>query len=208
MTFRQGNLDGFDVLALDVARAVPGNAKVCELYAGVGVLGLTALAYHAEEGTPLEWLRCSDENPANPRCFERSVSTLPEATTGRGKYWQSRSNKQEKLMTLAEMAQVMERGDTFAPEERDDAKTSYMIATAARALYAGQALGAQVLIVDPPRKGLEDEVLDELCKPVNKKQPYIETSDYLALPESKINWTNDVQKLIYVSCGFDALAKE
>lgn len=75
--FRQGNMDGFDILALDVARAVPGGSKVCELYAGVGVLGLTSLAYHAQEGnTPLAWLRCSDENPANPRCFKRAVDSL------------------------------------------------------------------------------------------------------------------------------------
>ena len=46
LTFRQGNLDGFDILALNVARAVPSGAKVCELYGGVGVLGLTALSYH------------------------------------------------------------------------------------------------------------------------------------------------------------------
>ena len=83
LAFRQGNLDGFDVLAADVARAVPGGSKVCELYAGVGMLGLTALAYHAEEGNPLEWIRCSDENPANPKCFQRAVESLPAEVTGR-----------------------------------------------------------------------------------------------------------------------------
>jgi 23S rRNA (uracil1939-C5)-methyltransferase len=77
LAFRQGNLDGFDVLANDVARAIPSGSKVCELYAGVGLLGITALTYHAKYGTePLTWVRCSDENPANPRCFHRSVNTL------------------------------------------------------------------------------------------------------------------------------------
>lgn len=85
--FRQGNLDGFDVIANDVARAVPGGSKVCELYAGVGMLGLTALVYHERNaqkyadtidgyGKPLTWIRCSDENPANPRCFQASVRSL------------------------------------------------------------------------------------------------------------------------------------
>ena len=33
--FRQGNLDGFDIIAQEVAKAVPSNAAVCELYGGV-----------------------------------------------------------------------------------------------------------------------------------------------------------------------------
>ena len=77
LTFRQGNLDGFDVLANDVAKSIPSGSSVCELYAGVGLLGITALAYHSSPGkVPLTWVRCSDENPANPRCFHRSISSL------------------------------------------------------------------------------------------------------------------------------------
>ena len=78
LVFRQGNMDGFDILANDVARHIPGGSKVCELYAGVGVLGLSALSYHAEQtgGKPLVWVRCSDENPSNQRCFSRSVESL------------------------------------------------------------------------------------------------------------------------------------
>lgn len=77
LAFRQGNLDGFDVLANDVARSIPSGSKVCELYAGVGLLGVTALAYHSNHGdSPLTWVRCSDENPANPRCFHRSIASL------------------------------------------------------------------------------------------------------------------------------------
>ena len=76
LAFRQGNMSGFDILAIDVARTIPGKSRVCELYAGIGVLGLTALAYHHDKGQPLTWVRCSDENPANPRCFRRSVDSL------------------------------------------------------------------------------------------------------------------------------------
>lgn len=75
LTFRQGNMDGFDILANDVARAIPGGSKVCELYAGVGLLGLTALVHHSGEN-PLTWVRCSDENPANLRSFKRSINSL------------------------------------------------------------------------------------------------------------------------------------
>lgn len=76
LAFRQGNMSGFDILSIDVARNIPGKSRVCELYAGIGVLGLTALAYHHDKGQPLTWVRCSDENSANPRCFRRSVDSL------------------------------------------------------------------------------------------------------------------------------------
>lgn len=77
LVFRQGNINGFDILATDVALKIPGGSKVCELYAGVGLLGLTALVHHSQpEEEPLTWVRCSDENPSNPRCFHRSVSSL------------------------------------------------------------------------------------------------------------------------------------
>ena len=88
-------MDGFEAIAQHVASVIPGGSKVCELYAGVGILGLTALKYHAKDSTndddsndwfndegdeessqPLQWLRCSDENPANPRCFERTVNSM------------------------------------------------------------------------------------------------------------------------------------
>lgn len=53
----------------------------------------------------------------------------------------------------------------------------------------GQCVGADVLIVDPPRKGLEPEVLQSLC-------------------DRKQSLTNSVKRLIYVSCGFEALKRD
>jgi len=224
LTFRQGNLDGFDILALDVAQHVPGGSKVCELYAGVGVLGLTALTYHAgtngidynddndQQHEPLQWVRCSDLNPANPRCFHRAVASLPRHVTHNDPTHTSASSDGE--MTLADLAKMMESGQepslpsSSSGEEVSRPKTSYTAASAADALLQGQALGANVLIVDPPRKGLEDEVVHELCKPFNPSQPYVESATLLTIPDHKVNWANDVNTLIYVSCGFDALARD
>jgi 23S rRNA (uracil1939-C5)-methyltransferase len=87
LAFRHGNIDGFDIIANDVARAVAPGSKVCELYAGVGMLGLSALIFHHNNheyyrdrvddySEPLTWIRCSDENPANPRCFSASLRSL------------------------------------------------------------------------------------------------------------------------------------
>ncbi|GAX12257.1 methyltransferase-like protein 6 [Fistulifera solaris] len=211
LTFRQGNLDGFDILAEDVARAIPGGSKVCELYAGVGVLGLTALSYHANEengSSPLPWIRCSDENPSNSRCFYRAVDSLPLNVSGRG-VGQMQGDSDEKFLTLAELASMVESGKTPPTSQGSKREEpSYLVASAGQALKAGQALGAQVLIVDPPRKGLEAEVLDELCKPFNSNQPYVERSTFLTMFDDKVNWVNDVETLIYVSCGFDALARD
>jgi 23S rRNA (uracil1939-C5)-methyltransferase len=93
------------------------------------------------------------------------------------------------------------------PEEAE--KTSYLVASAGAALLAGQALGANVLIVDPPRKGLDEEVLVELCKPINPTQDDSwETPTILPIPDEKVNWVNSVKTLIYVSCGFEALTRD
>jgi tRNA/tmRNA/rRNA uracil-C5-methylase (TrmA/RlmC/RlmD family) len=204
LAFRQGNMDGFDILAIDVAKAVPGGSRVCELYAGVGLLGLTALAYHGNRANPLKWVRCSDENAANPRCFRRAVDSLPASVAGH----QGEGKKQpSQEVTLAEMVRLMAAGEQD-PFKSEREKASYVVASATKALQDGQALGADVLIVDPPRKGLEPEVLEELCKPFNPNQGLVESKDLITVEEQRVNWTNDVKTLIYVSCGFDAFARD
>ncbi len=252
MAFRQGNMDGFDAIAKHVAKEIPGGSKVCELYAGIGVLGLTALSYHSkkskgllddddnfdewyenenyhgddqnnESSKELIWLRCSDENPANPRCFQRTVNSMPSEVTGRisskhnnkGKSFKKGSNKNKSNArgggekTLEDIMQDILNDDassSLSSINPRKGKVSYMVASAAKALHEGQALGADVIIVDPPRKGLEDEVLTQLCKPHNPNQEYTEDPMFLSGPRHSINWTNDAHTLIYVSCGFDALA--
>ena len=92
LAFRQVNLEGFDAVVMHLARIVPPGSRVCKLYAGVGVLGLTELLYHhrmskVEEDDdyddyggggrrPLRWLRCSNENTTNTRCFDRAVGSM------------------------------------------------------------------------------------------------------------------------------------
>lgn len=102
---------------------------------------------------------------------------------------------------------MMEKGKPLE-DNRSGQKASYMVASAGEALKSGQALGADVLVVDPPRKGLEEEVLKELCRPVNPNQPQVESPKVLTMPDEMVNWTNDVRTLIYVSCGFDALVSD
>ena len=226
MVFRQGNLEGFSEIAREVREAIRMGSKVCEMYAGVGLLGLSSLLYHGKQVDEngdvqgLKWLRCSDENPENARCFERAVNSMPMQITGRTPQkfnkdhgtkrqgTKSRQNKKDdNLISIQEFIKQMATDDNNDDEEKPS--VTYTVANAASALYSGQALGADVLIVDPPRKGLEEPVLKQLCLPIKPNQPYAETANELSeIPNHLINWANDVRTLIYVSCGFDALARE
>ena len=99
--------------------------------------------------------------------------------------------------------------EEYKPAVDPSEKVTYMQASAAAAVLRGQALGADVLIVDPPRKGLDEPVLQQLCQAYNPNQLYAEKPNGLShMPRHAINWTNDVKTLIYVSCGFDALARD
>lgn len=121
------------------------------------------------------------------------------------------NSKSSKERTLEEIMSEVMSSKAAEPSNMTvsrKGKVSYMVGTAANALYEGQALGADVLIVDPPRKGLEDSVLEQLCKPHNPKQDYTEDPMLLSGPKYSINWTNNIHTLIYVSCGFDALARD
>lgn len=231
MVFRQANYDGFGEIAKLVREKIPNGSKVCELYAGVGLLGLSALLYHGklaeqynEPDGGIQWLRCSDENPENARCFERAVNSMPMKITGREpKHLQEEgyknklprknqtSNKTEKDISMKDLmdSMITDASEKFKSVVKPSEKVTYMQASAASALLKGQALGADVLIVDPPRKGLDELVLQQLCRPYNPNQMYAEKSNALShMPRHTINWVNDVQTLIYVSCGFDALARD
>lgn len=234
MVFRQGNMDGFEAIALHVAKAIPGGSKVCELYAGVGLLGLTALTYHSKEVNtddwweensfekrePLKWIRLSDENPANHKCFNRAVNSMPNEITGRkarGNKYNKQTNGKMKVgktsegeLTLRELMEEMmnEANNQSTPNDSNEEKVIYKSLSASKAIREGEALGANVLIVDPPRKGLDEDILFQLSKPHNPKQTYAEDPMLMIESDDSINWVNDIDTLIYVSCGFDSCVSD
>merc|ERR1712146_872575 len=71
--FRQGNLDGFSNLVKVLKNYVPENAKVCELYAGVGIIGLNLI-------DKIESLKFSDINPFLQDSVDKTLNTLYERT--------------------------------------------------------------------------------------------------------------------------------
>lgn len=144
LVFRQANMDAFADLVGALSRWVPKGSEVCELYAGVGAIGLALRP-------SLGGLRCSEVNPHAEPCFlaaardqDRRLPDLPEAT--------------------------------FLPLD------------AAEALEI-DGPGADVLIVDPPRKGLENEVISQLTTPDNGD-------------------LQSIKRIVYVSCGFDAFERD
>ena len=144
MVFRQANLGGFSKIIDSVVSMVKPGDVVCELYAGIGLIGLSVLAR-----SKVGQVRCSDQNPYNLRCFEQSLKSLDSGLA---------------------------------------AQAGYVVASAEEALLdLGEADGANVIIVDPPRKGLEPAVLECLCRGEE---------------------VTSVDTLIYVSCGFEALQRE
>ncbi|CAK9060933.1 Uncharacterized RNA methyltransferase pc1998 [Durusdinium trenchii] len=144
--FRQANLSGFarivEQVRADVAAfgksALKRPPRVVELYGGVGTIGL-----HLSD--LVHSLECSDENPHNRACFDRSVKTLPAALRPKV---------------------------TYTPK-------------AAEALSKDGILNsADLLVVDPPRKGLDDAV------------------------HAAIHASPTLQRLVYVSCGFKAFQRD
>ena len=75
--------------------------------------------------------------------------------------------------------------------KEDREKLFYEALPAEEAIEEGQCDEAEVLLVDPPRKGLDDGVLDML----------IGTHSQVTTPPS-------LKRLIYVSCGFEALERD
>lgn len=137
--FRQANLCQFGKIVASLRRFVPADSCVVELYGGVGTIGL-----HLAD--LVRSLVCSDENPHNERCFEKSQRDLPEEIRDRLCYRQGNAASQVASLQHCD-----------------------------------------VLIVDPPRKGLDEEVVRALLPPAVRPR---------------------LRLVLYVSCGFPALQRD
>jgi len=111
-------------------------------------------------------LNCSDENPFNAACFQEAAATLPPDLAA-------------KLSYLTKGAAGMALDGAISPwEDR-----------------GGSSNGAEVVIVDPPRKGLDPEVLDALTA----------TAVHTGQPSGGCSYPS---RLIYISCGFKAFVRD
>ena len=133
-----------------------------ELYGGVGTIGLHLLDLPAVAS-----LLCSDENPYNRPCFDQSISSFPKST-----------DAQKATYIPKNASDMIADAHTFlSPKGSDTGDNSNK--------------GKHVMIVDPPRKGLDDAVLAAL---VNNSSSCLNQKT--------------IQLLVYVSCGFDAFQRD
>eukprot|EP00557_Chaetoceros_sp_GSL56_P000987 CAMPEP_0176502464 /NCGR_PEP_ID=MMETSP0200_2-20121128/14770_1 /TAXON_ID=947934 /ORGANISM="Chaetoceros sp., Strain GSL56" /LENGTH=606 /DNA_ID=CAMNT_0017901543 /DNA_START=92 /DNA_END=1915 /DNA_ORIENTATION=- len=160
--FRQANLDAFTNIVNKIrmyiknytqlrqtASSTANNNQLptcVELYGGVGTIGLNLCDLVSK-------LVCSDENPHNKACFERSVAMLS-------------SNNRNKCVHIPKNASDVIRQDHVLLNN------------------------CEILVVDPPRKGLDEYVTKSI------------------IDASSTGRVNGPKLLVYVSCGFDAFIRD
>ncbi|GAB0489100.1 hypothetical protein MMPV_000316 [Pyropia vietnamensis] len=141
-SFRQANLDAFEVLLGQLLPHLPERSVITEYCAGVGAIGLVALVHRR-----LSSLVASDINPAAAWPFRRSVSMLPAHVRPAASY-------------------VVGAGGELA----------HLIG------------GAEVVVVDPPRGGLDGPLLDALAEAPGRG--------------------GGLRRVVYLSCGAASLRRD
>ena len=105
-------------------------------------------------------LDSSDENPFNEACFQASADKIQVLGNGLD------TSKRSKITYTSKSA------SDIVVEQFDSLKK------------------ARVVVVDPPRKGLDPPVIEALCSDYGQQQQ------------------EELQHLVYVSCGFDAFRRD
>eukprot|EP00466_Bigelowiella_natans_P006545 jgi/Bigna1/74332/fgenesh1_pg.28_\ len=136
---KDSNLDAFERILAAIEPYIWPDARICELYGGIGTIGLQYM-------DKAEWLRSSDTSPFLSPCVNQILKELNRSS-------KKKSNKANSRAT-----------STSSIASRAFFKSS----DALSGLDAGQAVGADIMIVDPPRKGFEPGVLNKL---INSKDP-------------------------------------
>jgi len=231
--FRQANLAAFQAIISDVLgwvhnlRVPKGDPNsddrvhtalnMLELYGGVGTIGLSLFATpelslrnqrHQQSsasilpsGSFIEYLHSSDENPHNKACFDRTVRDTPD---------------------LAAAAARLQYASLSAT---DMVRFPSLDRTGAGPANVAGLRGYHVVLVDPPRKGLDVEVREALCsipgggdsttgtaKPNKKRKHQNFESDAGSSSPSSPSSSSSVgvypHRLIYISCGFKAFQRD
>ena len=196
--FRQANLDAFADVVVSIRNrisryvsedmeraekeeddddddgAFSKKPRCVELYGGVGTLGLNV-------SDLTEYLISSDENPNNADCFRESAEEMIRASVAGSDDAGSNANTKERTKYVPLNAADMVR------EER-----------------ALEGEGAEVIIVDPPRRGLDDEVIDELVRSPGGG----DGDDVVGRGRIGGGGRGGPRLLVYVSCGFRAFVRD
>jgi tRNA/tmRNA/rRNA uracil-C5-methylase (TrmA/RlmC/RlmD family) len=211
--FRQANLDGFTAIVAKIRSYFQSYLKkqqqqqqqqhsinVVELYGGVGTIGL----HLADLCTSLV---CSDENPYNQSCFHAAVHGMQWSTSS-SKNWESSSFTKKKHKKHRKTKKE-DQNNNINNNSSDDAPTMirYEPQSATTMVQNISLLrDADWIIVDPPRKGLDEAVIQALCLyhhhdgPNQVRTEQQQTRQQQQQPKQQV--------LVYVSCGFDAFQRD
>jgi tRNA/tmRNA/rRNA uracil-C5-methylase (TrmA/RlmC/RlmD family) len=153
--FRQANIDSFTNIIQEIRKWIVNMNKIyfknnndnlincVELYGGVGTIGLNCLDLFSK-------LSCSDENPHNKKCYESTLSKMKEI-------YQERYNKNVFLLLLLLFILFKIYKNVYIYF-----RATYYSESATDVSNRGGLNNCDLVIVDPPRKGLDDEVIDSL----------------------------------------------
>jgi len=171
-SFMQANPASMTTALQSMRSWIPPGSNIVDLHAGIGTIGLVVAA--------------TIENIASLRAVEIN----PSAEMSFWKSWK-RLKKEQGLSRRS--SDVVTTGTSSVPSRPISLpdKVEYFVAAAGsdpeRWLH-----GADVAILDPPRKGLEPELLEFLCRSIDGGDA----------PSSSVN------RLLYLSCGFPAFQRD
>ncbi len=212
----------------EAVEANSNTISVLELYGGVGTIGLQLLncttqapastpsdkknapAQTSEKGpeTPqrtqalISRYECSDANPFNKACFEKSLALMEQCSAAGGAAAAASQNKANS--TGSRSSSIFQQTEiTYTPKPAKE--------------MVDRIPHYDVLIVDPPRKGLDAEVIEALTKPEMKTDNYhapVKPSSNkkkgttTPAASEKKSGLSSPHRVIYISCGFPAFKRD
>lgn len=178
-SFGQANSEAFNSLLYKLGKYVNHGSSVVELYAGVGIIGLSLASRRKCRS-----VKCVEINKESKLPFEKSLARLPKSL---------------------------------------DCSISWHCADVSVAPIHWLE-SSDVVVVDPPRKGLDASVIDalqiaslrgqEAVEVPNRveKRPWLMRAQKASVKkESKTNWDETAswpEALIYVSCGWESFKQD
>ncbi len=195
-SFMQANPSTMTLALQSMRSWITPGSNIVDLHAGVGTIGLV-LAASIEN---IASLRAVEINPSAEASFWKSWKRLKK---------EEQDRKSEK--TADGGAETSERGGAaflFSLPE----KVEYFVA-AAGSDPERWVQGADVVILDPPRKGLEPELLDYFCSlnnttlQVGSDDAGSDGEESPAVAVSQLQ-PSTVKRLLYLSCGFSAFERD
>lgn len=221
--FRQANLTAFQHIIVKIRQYIanyrmtfPKNTSMrnthdsensdgihlLELYGGVGTIGLHCLdllkgTSGKQQKTNMDWsYSCSDENPYNKLCFESSIAQIMKQIKAMNTLKQE-NNGDSKLIGVDVLPTDTEFRSNIkyaSLSANDMCSRNHHIDKVRFSSQACGLLGYDILLVDPPRKGLDYDVLKTLItlNPIVQGNPS----------------TQSPNRIIYISCGFKAFKRD